>query len=73
MYTTILCSKLLFIYLFFVTVLGHCWCAGFSLVVEQGLLSSCDVWASHGGDFCCGAQAIENPNFSSCGMRVQKF
>ena len=35
MYTTILCSKLLFIHLFSVTVLGRCWCAGFSLVVES--------------------------------------
>ena len=49
-----------FIYL---TALGLCCCAwAFSSCGEQGLLSSCDVWASHHSGFsCCRAQALELP------------
>ena len=51
-----------FIYL---TALGLCCCAwAFSSCDEQGLLSSCDVWASHCSGFsCCRAQALEFPSW----------
>ena len=43
------------------TVLGlHCCAWSFRSGGERRLLSSCSVWASHGGGFsCCGAQAQE--------------
>ena len=40
----------------------------FSSCGEQGLLSSCSVWASLCSDFSlCGAQALGHMSFSSCG------
>ena len=53
-YTSI--YKLLFFFFFAVLGLGCCtWT--FSSCGEQGLLSSCDKWASHcSGFFCCGAR-----------------
>ena len=45
----------------FLAVLGLCCCAifFFSSCGEQGLLSSCGVWASHWGGFsCCRARAL---------------
>ena len=48
----------LFLYLF-LTVLGLCCCAwAFSSWGEQGLLSSCGVWAYWGGFSCCKAWAV---------------
>ena len=39
---------------------------------EWGLLSSCDVWASHFSGFsCCGAQALGRSGFSSCRAGAQ--
>ena len=60
--TGILKQIILFTYFVFI----YFGCAGSSLLCgffpscsEQGLLSSCGVWASHGCDFsCCGAQAL---------------
>ena len=44
---------------------------GFSSCGEQGLLSSCSMWASHCGGFsCCGAWALGCMGFSNCGMRA---
>ena len=38
----------------------------FSSCSEQGLLSSCNAWASHSGGFsCCGAQALGHSGFSN--------
>ena len=43
----------------------------FSSGGERTLLSSCDVWASHGGGFCCcGARAPGHLGFSSCGFQA---
>jgi len=40
----------------------------FSHCSEQGLLPSCDAWASHLSGFSgCGAQALECAGFNSCG------
>ena len=42
--------------------------AFFSSCSEQGLLSSCDAWASHCGGFSgCGTLALGHVSFSSCG------
>ena len=55
-----------FIYLFWLCFGLHC-CAGFSLGV-WGLLASFGAGGAHCGDFsCCGAQALRNVGFSSCG------
>ena len=56
------------IYLF-LAMLGLCFFEGaFSSCGEQGLLSSCHVWASHGRGFsCCGAWALGQASFSSFG------
>ena len=45
-------------------------CGLFSSCVEWGLLSSCDMRASHCGDFSCGAQALGHTRFSSCASKV---
>ena len=43
-------------------------CRLFSSCGEQGLVSSCGVWASHCGGFsCCWAQAIGCKAFNTCG------
>ena len=55
----------------------HCCTQAFSSCSEQGLLSSCAVWATHSGDLssckartlgctACGSQALEH-GFTSCG------
>ena len=42
-----------------------------SLLLGEGLLSSCGVRASHCGDFsCCRAQAVRQAGFSSCGAQA---
>ena len=54
------------------TVLGlHC-CSLFSSCDEQGLLSSCYVWAYHCGGFsCCGAWVVYRARgLQSCGSRL---
>ena len=59
----------LFVY-FTLTVLGlHCCVRAFSGCGEQGLLTSCGAWASHGNGFsCCRAQALGLVGFSSYGV-----
>jgi len=58
-----------YIYLFW-GLLGLCCCAGFSLVVARGAISSCDAQASHCRSLsCCRAQALECLGFSRCGSR----
>ena len=48
----------IYLFIFVCSALGHQWCAwAFSSCGEQGLLSR-GVWASHCGDFSCGAQAL---------------
>ena len=40
--------------------------------MEQGLLSSCSVWASLGGRFSCfREQALGHAGFSSCSAQAQ--
>ena len=56
----------LFISLFLAVLGPHC-CVGFSLVVEQELLSSRGVRASYCSGFsCCRVQALEHVGFRSC-------
>ena len=63
----------------FLATLGLCCCAqAFANCSQQGLLSSCSVWAPHCGDFSFGAQALavrasgaETPGLShasACGI-----
>ena len=55
-----------FFKILFLAVLGlHC-SMGFSLVVKNGLLSSCGACASHCSDFSRAAQALRCTGFSSC-------
>ena len=54
---------------FYVFLFG---CAGSSLL--HGLLSSCNLQASHFSGFsCCGAQALACEGFSSCSMWAQQL
>ena len=56
------------IYLFLVAPGLRCFARALSSCGEQGLLSSCDTWASYCGGFsCCGARAREHMGFSSYG------
>ena len=48
-----------------------CWAQAFPSGGSRELLSSCGLWASHGGGFSCGAQALEFSGFRSCGARAQ--
>jgi len=49
----------LFICLFYFVLGLHCCVRAFSGCGEQGLLTSCGAWASHGSGFsCCRAQAL---------------
>ena len=59
----------LFINLFMFDCAGSLLLHGlFSTCAEQGLLASCDIWASHCGGFsCCWAWALGFMPFSSCG------
>ena len=69
----VVCSKIFKkIYLFI------CGCAGCSLLRraysswgDQGLLSSCSVWAHCGGFSCCRTWALGCTGFSSCGAWAQ--
>ena len=45
-------------------------CGLFSSCSEQGLLSHCDVWASHCSGNSCGASALVYVGFSSCGSQA---
>ena len=63
--------KINFIYLFFYCAGSWLLCMLFSSCREQGLRSSCIVWASHcGGISCCGALALGRANFSSWGFQA---
>ena len=58
--------------IYFLVVLGLCSCLqAFSSCSEQGLLSSCGVWASPRNGFACGgAQALGLSDFRNCGTGV---
>ena len=61
----------LFIYYLKVLVsLGLCcYVQAFSSCGEQGLLSSCGVWASHSGGFsCCRTPVLGHTGFSNCAV-----
>ena len=61
-------STVLFGLLFSFGCAGFPCCAGFSLVVANGLLLSCSAWTSHcSGFFYCGTRSLKPMSFSSCG------
>ena len=63
-------SSLLSVWGFFFSIFIYFYGCAWSLLLLQ-LLSSCDVWASHCGEFSCwGAQAPGHVGFSSCGARA---
>ena len=71
------------LFFFFLVIFG---CAGSSKLSARGLFSNCrgwellsssHAWASHCGDFCCGAQAqgaqasvVAMQGLSSCGLQL---
>ena len=57
----------------FMAVLGLCCCSDFSLVLEWGVLSSCNAQASHWGGFSCWAQSLDCSGFRSCGSRAPEL
>ena len=58
------------LFFFFFGCTGFLLLHGLSLVVASRDCSSCTAWASHCGDICCGAQALEHVGFSSCGKQA---
>ena len=62
--------KMFFLITLFLAVRGlHCCVRAFSTGGEQGLLSSCNAWASHCGGFSCsGARALRYTSFSRYSM-----
>ena len=53
-------------YLFMVVLGLHCCVHAFSSCGEWGLLSSCNAWGSHCGDFSGGVRALGHADVSSC-------
>ena len=72
----LLCLRsLLFFFFFFLSIYFWVWWVfvaanSFSSCSESELLPSYGAWASRGGGFSCGVQALGHAGFSSCSVRA---